>query len=159
VTRSEYGDPDVLTVAEIPTPTPAADEVLVRVHATTVNRTDCGILQARPFVIRLFTGLRRRSHGCPGQASPFSRTADDTCRVSSAPGGQNVYLPLTTRLRPGPKVDFPVPTGGRSTIHHMSRLLADGRFRPLIDRHLPLQDVRRAYEYVLTGQKLGKDDP
>jgi len=41
----------------------------------------------------------------------------------------------------------------------MIRLLADGRFRPLIDRHLPLQDVRRAYEYVLTGQKLGKDDP
>jgi NADPH:quinone reductase-like Zn-dependent oxidoreductase len=37
----------------------------------------------------------------------------------------------------------------------MTRLLADGRFRPLIDRHYALADVRSAYEYVLTGQKLG----
>jgi NADPH:quinone reductase-like Zn-dependent oxidoreductase len=71
------------------------------------------------------------------------------------PRDQNVYLPLTTRLRPGPKVDFPIPTGGRSTIQHMTRLLADGSFRPLIDRHFPVEDVRQAYEHVRTGQKLG----
>jgi NADPH:quinone reductase-like Zn-dependent oxidoreductase len=52
-------------------------------------------------------------------------------------------------------VDFPFPTGGRSTIQRMTRLLAEGRFRPLVDRHYPLEDVRSAYEYVLTGQKLG----
>jgi NADPH:quinone reductase-like Zn-dependent oxidoreductase len=37
----------------------------------------------------------------------------------------------------------------------MTGLLAEGRFRPLIDRHFPLDDVRSAYAYVLTGQKLG----
>ena len=71
------------------------------------------------------------------------------------PHGENLYLPLTTRLRPGPTVHFPLPTGRRHSIRHMTRLLADGRFRPLIDRRFPLEDVRSAYEYVLTGQKLG----
>jgi NADPH:quinone reductase-like Zn-dependent oxidoreductase len=57
VTR--YGSPDVVKVLDVPKPTPAADEVLVRVHAATVNRTDCGELRARPFFTRLFYGLRR----------------------------------------------------------------------------------------------------
>jgi NADPH:quinone reductase-like Zn-dependent oxidoreductase len=57
VTR--YGSPDVLTVGEASKPTPAAGDVLVRVHAAAVGRTDCGELRARPIFIRLFTGLRR----------------------------------------------------------------------------------------------------
>ena len=56
VTR--YGSPDVVKVRDAPRPAPAAGEVLVRVHATTVSRTDCGEL--RPGVIgRLLFGLRR----------------------------------------------------------------------------------------------------
>ena len=57
VTR--YGSPDVLTIGELPKPKPARDGVLIRVHATTVGRTDCAELRAHPFFIRLFTGLRR----------------------------------------------------------------------------------------------------
>ena len=40
-------------------PTPRDKELLVRVHATTVNRTDCGVRSARPFIARFFYGLRR----------------------------------------------------------------------------------------------------
>ena len=310
MTRSAYGGPSVLTVAEIATPTPAAHEILVRVHATTVNRTDCAILQAKPFVMRFGTGLRRPRSPVPGtdfageivqtgsgvtkyaagdriwgfhdnglasqaqflviaqdaaiakippgiddaQAAASAEAAhyalnalrrvgylpgprvcvygatgaigsaagqlmadqgsDITafCRdqhadlvrslgartvvdyatqdlatypdrfdlvfdavgkttfaaskpllgdsgryVSSelGPHGQNLYLPLITWLRPGPTVHFPLPTGRHRSIQHMTRLLAGGRFRPLIDRHFPLEDVQSAYEYVLTGQKLG----
>jgi NADPH:quinone reductase-like Zn-dependent oxidoreductase len=55
---TRYGPPDVVQVCDAPKPAPAAGEVLVRVHAATVNRTDCGEL--RPGVIgRLFFGLRR----------------------------------------------------------------------------------------------------
>jgi NADPH:quinone reductase-like Zn-dependent oxidoreductase len=53
-----YGSPDVVQIREVSKPAPAAREVLIRVHATTVNRTDCGEL--RPGVIgRLMYGLRR----------------------------------------------------------------------------------------------------
>lgn len=50
-----YGSPGVIEVRDVPAPVPAPDEVLVRVHATTVNRTDCGELR-HPRLIRLLTG-------------------------------------------------------------------------------------------------------
>jgi NADPH:quinone reductase-like Zn-dependent oxidoreductase len=56
---TRYGPPDVVQIAEVDKPAPKDNEVLVKVHATTVNRTDCGIRAAKPFLWRLFTGLRR----------------------------------------------------------------------------------------------------
>lgn len=55
---TRYGSPDVVKVVEASKPAPAAGEVLVRVHATTVNRTDCGELRPR-LIGRLLFGLRR----------------------------------------------------------------------------------------------------
>jgi len=56
VTR--YGSPDVIRIAEVAKPTPERGEVLVRVHAASVNRTDCGELA--PFLLlRLVFGLWR----------------------------------------------------------------------------------------------------
>jgi NADPH:quinone reductase-like Zn-dependent oxidoreductase len=55
---TRYGSPDVIKIADAPKPAPAAGEVLIRVHATTVNRTDCGELRPR-IIGRLFFGLRR----------------------------------------------------------------------------------------------------
>lgn len=64
--RSRYGPPDVLDVREVPTPTPKADELLIRVEATTVNRTDCGVLWGTPFVFRFFVGLTKPRHATTG---------------------------------------------------------------------------------------------
>ncbi len=66
VLRTKYGSPEVLTVGTAPKPEPNKDELLVRVHATTVNRTDCGILRGKPFPIRLFTGLLKPRSPVPG---------------------------------------------------------------------------------------------
>jgi NADPH:quinone reductase-like Zn-dependent oxidoreductase len=57
--RTRYGPPEVVRIAEVEKPAPKDDEVLVRVHATTVNRTDCGLRAAKPFVYRLLLGLTR----------------------------------------------------------------------------------------------------
>src|SRR5918996_5169809 len=57
--RTRYGPPDVVRVAEVDKPAPEDDAVLVKVHATTVNRTDCGVRAAKPFIYRFFLGLRR----------------------------------------------------------------------------------------------------
>jgi NADPH:quinone reductase-like Zn-dependent oxidoreductase len=56
-----YGPPDVLRVEEIDRPVPKDDEVLVKVHAATVNRSDCGFRGSKPFFTRVFTGLLRPS--------------------------------------------------------------------------------------------------
>lgn len=56
---TQYGPPDVVRVVDdAPDPEVAPDDLLVRVHATTVNRTDCGYRAASPFVMRGLTGWR-----------------------------------------------------------------------------------------------------
>jgi len=57
--RTIYGPASVLSIREVPIPEPGPDEILVRVHATTVNRTDCGALFGRPYVYRFFVGWPR----------------------------------------------------------------------------------------------------
>jgi NADPH:quinone reductase-like Zn-dependent oxidoreductase len=54
-----YGPPDVVCIREVEKPAPGDDELLVKVHATTVNRTDCAYRSARQFILRFWTGLRR----------------------------------------------------------------------------------------------------
>jgi NADPH:quinone reductase-like Zn-dependent oxidoreductase len=59
VVHDRYGPPEVLRLEDVEPPVPKDDEVLVRIHATTVNRTDCHIRRADPFFWRFFAGLRR----------------------------------------------------------------------------------------------------
>src|SRR5207249_294612 len=55
---TRYGSPDAIKILDAPKPAPGAGEVLIRVHATTVSRTDCGELRPR-IIGRLIFGLRR----------------------------------------------------------------------------------------------------
>jgi NADPH:quinone reductase-like Zn-dependent oxidoreductase len=57
--HTRYGPPDVVHVLDVAKPTAKDNEVLVKIHATTVNRTDCGFRAAKPFIARFFTGLTR----------------------------------------------------------------------------------------------------
>ncbi len=54
-----YGTPDVLRIEDVPEPTPAADEVLVRVHAASINPLDWHAVTGLPLVARAQSGLRR----------------------------------------------------------------------------------------------------
>jgi len=54
-----YGPPEVVRLAEVETPAPRSDELLIKIIATTVNRTDCGHRRAHPFFFRAVTGLTR----------------------------------------------------------------------------------------------------
>lgn len=310
--RDEYGPPSVLTVRERTFTAPKPGELLVRVRAATVNRTDCALLTGTPFVMRFFAGLRRPRlsttgtdfagevvaigdgvtsfavgdrvfgfddlglsshasyltataktpmarmpsklsfaeaaascegahyavavldrakpvegsrilvHGatgaigsalvqllkqhvgahvtatCPTQhvervrdelapdrvidhlAEDFT-TLDErfdfvidavgkstfgACRkllgpggvyVSSEPGprGENLYLPLLTKLGSGPRVVFPFPGDIRASLSLVGGLAEAGMFRPLMDRVVPLTRIREAFEYVASGQKVG----
>ncbi|GET23145.1 NAD(P)-dependent alcohol dehydrogenase [Prolixibacter denitrificans] len=308
--RTQYGFPDVLTVEEIQQPIPRENELLVKVYAATVNRTDCGILTGKPAVIRLFSGLLEpsdattgtdfaglvvavgsqvtaykagdkiwgfndaglRSHagymvvpqneaieiipegityeqaaasiegahyaynfikkvplggsrkvllngatGAIGSAAlqmlkyygaevtavgntpnlnllksmgadrVIDYTAEDftqdreqydfvfdavgkstfgKCKsilkpggvyISSelGPNGENPFLALWTPVTRGKQVRFPLPTDRKGSIGFIKKLLEEGKFRPVIDRRYPLEDIAEAFRYVLTGQKTG----
>jgi NADPH:quinone reductase-like Zn-dependent oxidoreductase len=66
VVHDSYGPPEVLRLAEVYRPVPKDDEVLVRVHASTVNRTDTGFRNSEYFFTRVFTGLLRPKRKIPG---------------------------------------------------------------------------------------------
>lgn len=58
IVYEQYGSPDVLKLREIPTPTPQAGQVLVKVYAVALNAADWHMLRADPFLARLEAGLR-----------------------------------------------------------------------------------------------------
>jgi NADPH:quinone reductase-like Zn-dependent oxidoreductase len=57
VVYTRYGPPEVVKLTEVAKPTPKYNEVLIKVHATTVNRTDCGFRKAEYFAVRVVGGL------------------------------------------------------------------------------------------------------
>ncbi|MCG5052138.1 MAG: NAD(P)-dependent alcohol dehydrogenase [Myxococcales bacterium] len=310
VYRTQYGPPEVLRIEERTPPTPRPGELLVKVRATTVNRTDCGSLWGKPFVFRFFTGLPRPRHTATGTdfagdvvelgegvsgfargdrvfgfddnvagthaefvcfstrkgvakipdgvpyeqaaaslegahyalnfmrkvtlgsgcrvlvngatgaigsaavqllklrgahvtavcASPhvalvaslgadrvIDRTQEDftqqddlydfvfdavgkstfgACKrilvargvyISSelGPGGQNLAFALLSPLSRGKRVVFPLPLDIPGSVVHMQSLLALGKWKPLIDRVYPLEQIAEAFRYVASGQKIG----
>jgi NADPH:quinone reductase-like Zn-dependent oxidoreductase len=59
VVHDRYGPPEVLRIEAIERPVPGDHDVLLKVHATTVTRTDTGLRSAEIFISRFVTGLRR----------------------------------------------------------------------------------------------------
>lgn len=82
--RTEYGSPEVLSIREVPTPEPRSDEVVVRVRAATVNRTDCGALWGSPYVFRFFVGWPRPREVATGTdfAGDVVATGSDVTRFA-----------------------------------------------------------------------------
>jgi len=66
VLHATYGPPDLLRIEEIEIPVVKPNEVLIKVHACTVNRTDTAGLRGKPLIMRLYSGLinpKKRSLG------------------------------------------------------------------------------------------------
>ena len=89
IVTEQYGSPDVLRLKEVAKPTPEDDEVLVKVHAASVNAGDWHLMRADPFLIRLMYGLRKPSRPILG--------SDVAGRVEAV--GQSV-----TQFQPGDEV-------------------------------------------------------
>lgn len=309
-TRTRYGSPDILKVRNIKKPRPDENQLLIRVYATTVNRTDIGVLTGMPWVFRFFTGLTEPryqvtgtdfagrveavgdnvtdfkkgdkvwgflDHGLPSHAEymviaqnqailkipegisfaeavacaegahyaynfinkidpkpgqnilvygatgaigsaavqllknaklnvtavcatphvdlvkglgpdrvidyliedftkgdqeydfvldAVGKSSFGKCKPILKPKGvyasselgprmENIYLSLLTPLSGGKKVVFPLPTNIKGSMNHIQKLVEAGKFKPLIDRTYPLDDIAEAFRYVASGQKIG----
>jgi NADPH:quinone reductase-like Zn-dependent oxidoreductase len=90
ITHNCYGSPDVLEFADVPLPTPADDEVLVKVHAAGVNPLDWHYVRGTPYLVRLGSGL-----SAPGQTIPgvdFAGTVESIGKnVTSFKPGDDVF--------------------------------------------------------------------
>lgn len=116
--RDTYGPPDAIELRGVPRPVAGDREVLVRVHAATVNRTDCANLTGRPYVMHLVLGLGKPRSGrigtdfagevvATGSAVTAFRAGDRICGFrDTGIGGQAEYL---TVAEDGPLL--PIPEG------------------------------------------------
>lgn len=310
VTRSRYGPPEVLSISETEIPKIKDNEILVKVHATTVNRTDCANLTGKPYIVRIFTGLTAPMKDVPGtdfagevmqtgkevtgfepgarvfgfddnglssmaeymsisvskairhipvgfsytdaaasvegahyainflnkvklragekamvnggtgaigssliqllkyhglevvatgpaehletlrslgakrvidyKTQDFTRDEEkfdyvfdsvgkstfgeckrllvnDGIYISSelGPYSQNPFLAISTTFSEGKKVRFPLPVNITNSLKIISELMESGNYRPLIDRSYPMDQVKEAFEYAMTGRKIG----
>ena len=168
VTYTRYGPPDVLQLKEVEKPVPGEDEVLVKIYATTVNRTDCATIRAKPAFMRIvFTkDMQTYDFGFDmvGKSSFFK------CRSLLKPEGvyissdlsdmaQNLFLPLITSIvKPligNKRTVFPIPVDISRSLRLIKHLIERDKFKTVIDRTLPLEQIIEAYRYVEKGHKIG----
>lgn len=97
IVQEKYGSPEVLSIGEVDRPAPGDDEVLVRVHASSVTHGDLVSMTGLPYLGRLVLGLRRPRHEVLGR--------DVAGEVEAV--GANV-----TRFQPGDEVYAEVAAGG-----------------------------------------------
>lgn len=107
--HTRYGPPEVVQVREVAKPVANANEMLIRVNASTVNRTDCGFRSAEYFVSRFFSGLfkpNQQTLGCEfagvveavGKEVPSFRVGDRVFGFNDERfGGHAEYLTRTER--------------------------------------------------------------
>jgi NADPH:quinone reductase-like Zn-dependent oxidoreductase len=84
--NTTYGPPEVVRIADVAKPAPGPGELLIKVHATTVNRTDSGVRRADPVIVRFFTGLARPRHSILGNEFSGEVEAVGPGVTSFAPG-------------------------------------------------------------------------
>lgn len=90
VVYKKYGPPNVLHLEEVDIPVPGDSEILVKVYATTVNRTDNATIRAIPFFARIVTGLFKPKRQTPG--TEFAGVVEAVGKkVTSLKSGDKVF--------------------------------------------------------------------
>jgi NADPH:quinone reductase-like Zn-dependent oxidoreductase len=116
VVNDRYGAPGVLRLEDVARPVPKEDEVLVKIHATTVTRTDCGLRRGKPFIIRLVFGLRR-----PRRRVLGSELAGEVEAVGQSSANSRSATTSSAPLGSGSRHTQSSPACGRATESRTSR--------------------------------------
>lgn len=109
--HDRYGPPEVLRIEEVAEPAPGPGELAIRVHRSSVNRTDTGFRSGDPIIVRAFAGVRRpraRTLGnefagvveAVGAGVTRFAVGDRVFGVDQARFGSNAELMITTETAP-----------------------------------------------------------
>lgn len=90
-----------------------------------------------------------------GQCKPLLTEKGIYISTELGKNAENVLLAITTPIRGGKKVLFPLPTITKEDALFLKGLLEKGEFKPVIDRIYTLDQIVEAYKYVESGQKVG----
>jgi NADPH:quinone reductase-like Zn-dependent oxidoreductase len=90
-----------------------------------------------------------------GQCKPLLTQNGIYISTELGKNGENIFLALTTPIRGGKKVLFPLPIITKEDVLFLRGLLGKGEFKPVIDRIYTLDQIVEAYKYVESGQKVG----
>lgn len=90
-----------------------------------------------------------------GQCKPLLTEKGIYISTELGKNAENVFLALSTPMRGGKKVLFPLPSISTDDVVFLKKLVSTGQFKPVIDRSYPLEQIVEAYRYVETGQKTG----
>jgi NADPH:quinone reductase-like Zn-dependent oxidoreductase len=154
-TIMHYGTPCVIAVRDVPMPTPGPDEVRVRVHAATVNRTDCGEL-SHPTLIRLLAGGRGTRRTILGL--DFAGTIDAVGSAARAFQPGDRVFGMCPLLKEGAQAEYLCMRDTGAIAHMPANLrfdeavLCEGAYyaQPIID-HFALQPGHRILIYGASG--------
>ena len=90
IIQERYGSPDLLKLMDIPTPEIGDDQVLVRVHAASLNSGDWRRVRGAPFLVRMFNGwLSPKNHGVATDAAGIAEAVGKD--VTHVQVGDSVY--------------------------------------------------------------------
>jgi NADPH:quinone reductase-like Zn-dependent oxidoreductase len=143
-----------MRIAETPRPEPGPKDLLVRVHASTMNRSDCGFRAAKPFIVRPFSGLIRPRHSISG--TEFSGVvAAIGSEVTGFAEGDAVFGRLQDE-RPGAHAEYlRIPESGAvahkpaNLSHEQAAAVCDGAM--MAGLYLRLIDVSRHPRILING--------
>ena len=144
-----YGPPDVLQIAEVEKPAPGENQVLVKVHAASINAGDYRTRRADPFFIRLMAGLlkpkdpRQGIYVCAGGTMPQFMQAILLGSLMSRKGGKKTGTMGIARVN-------------QADLVYLGELLEAGKIASVIDRRYPLNEIVAAFRYLDDTHAQGK---
>lgn len=90
-----------------------------------------------------------------GKCRPLLKNKGIYISTELGKGGQNPFLALITPVLSSKKLMFPLPSIKKEDVIFLKELVEKGKFKPVIDRVYPLEELVEATKYVETGQKTG----